>query len=90
MTSVQQRLLMHAARNAATGCWNWSGQVSNSGHGRTKVRAADGTVRMQSAEDASYEAFIGPVPVGKLVRQRCNNPLCINPEHLELFDPAMR
>jgi hypothetical protein len=45
---------------------------------------------MQSAQQASYEAFIGPMPKGLLVMQRCHNRLCINPDHLELFDPVTR
>ena len=52
------------------------------------VRDADGVNRVKSAEFASYEAFVGPVPAGMLVRQTCSNRLCINPDHLEIFDPA--
>ena len=45
---------------------------------------------MQSAQHASYAAFIEPLPEGLLVKEACNNRLCINPEHLELFDPDKR
>jgi hypothetical protein len=71
-----------------TGCWEWIGQISNSGYGRTTIRDPDGSMRMESAHRASYEVFVGPIPDGARVRQTCDNRLCINPDHLELIDPG--
>jgi hypothetical protein len=88
LTRTQERLLRNASRNNESGCWNWNGQVSNSGYGRFKIRDEQGNIRMQSAHVVSYEAFVGPVPQDMLVKQCCNNRLCINPEHLEVFDPV--
>ena len=90
LTRVQQRLLVYTTKNPDNGCWEWNGQIANSGYGRIKVKDHHGELRMQSAQHASYEAFIGPLPDGLLVKQACNNRLCINPEHLELFDPVNR
>lgn len=85
---LKERLIISVRKMTDSDCWHWSGQVSNSGHGRTMVRDDDGVNRIKSAEFASYEAFIGPVPSGMLVRQTCSNRLCINPDHLEIFDPG--
>lgn len=71
-TRAQERLLASIRKNADTGCWEWAGQVSNSGYGRTMLRAEDGSTQIESAHRASYQLFV----------------LCINPDHLELLDPT--
>jgi hypothetical protein len=85
---IQERLLMNVLQNNDTGCWEWTGQLSNSGYGRIKFRDEHGDIRMHGAQEVSYEAFIGPVPQGMLIISACNNRLCINPQHLDVFDPA--
>ena len=81
----RQKLLTSAAKNPKTGCWHWRGQISNSGYGRILLKTEGGN-HMESAHRASYIAFIGPIPEGMYVRQTCGNRLCINPDHLALFE----
>ncbi|MEZ5478817.1 MAG: HNH endonuclease [Thiolinea sp.] len=85
---LQEQLKARSQSTDHDGCWEWQGQISNSGRGRIMILdQASGKNRTVSAEDASYIAFFGAIPDGHLVRQRCQNCLCINPEHLELFTP---
>jgi len=84
----RQRLMTSAAIEPDSGCWLWRGQISNSGYGRIMFSGADGRA-MESAHRASYLTFVGPIPVGTLIRQRCGNRLCINPEHLEVMPEKM-
>ena len=79
------RLLTSIAREPSSGCWLWRGQISNSGYRRLMIRQASGN-KIESAHRASYAAFVAPLPDGAIVRQRCGNRLCVNPEHLEIVD----
>ena len=85
LSRLREKLLTTVARDRQSGCWNWTGQISNSGHGRIMVKADDGGNRIVSAEYASYQAFVGPIPEDMMVEQTCHNQLCINPQHLQLF-----
>lgn len=85
MTTQQQKLQAKTKRPDDSSCWIWQGQISNSGYGRVMETQADHSTKMVSAQTASYHAFIGPVPDGHLVKQRCGQRLCINPDHLELL-----
>lgn len=83
---LQTQLKARISLNPDTQCWEWQGQISNSGRGRTMIQDEHGTTLTVSAEDASYLAFFGAIPLKRLVRQTCGNRLCINPEHLELME----
>lgn len=65
-----------------TGCWEWAGSRGSQGYGR--VIAHDHGWRQERAHRASYEVHRGPIPAGMVVRHRCDNPPCVNPEHLIL------
>lgn len=84
---LQRMLLGRIHKDPETECWNWRGQVSNSGYGRTMIADGEGGTRMVSAQTASYLAFLGPLPDNQLVGQSCGNRLCVNPTHLRLFRP---
>ncbi len=86
MTAQQKQLFDKVIALNDSACWIWQGQVANSGYGRLKQMQDDNTVKMVSAQSASYRAFVDPIPDGCLVKQHCGNRLCINPAHLELIE----
>lgn len=56
------------------GCWIWTGAVMK--------ETGYGTYRCKHAHRVSYEACVGPIPNGKLIRHRCDTRLCVRPDHL--------
>jgi len=61
-----------------TGCWYWMGRLDRCGYGSLR----DG-VKMKKAHRYSWESVNGPVPDGLVLDHfKCNNPSCVNPDHL--------
>jgi hypothetical protein len=64
-------------------CWTWVGGRCRGGYGQFR-RKVEGKWRMYKAHRYAYEHYKGPIPKGLLVRHKCDNAWCVNPEHLEL------
>jgi hypothetical protein len=84
---MAEKLLGKVERIPFSTCWFWTGSLDIYGYGRLR-----GTVNnvpwFKFAHRASYEHFVGPIPEGKDILHHCDNPCCINPEHLYPGDPA--
>lgn len=59
-----------------TGCWEYKGP-------RFAQVKAQGTNPLLGHR-VSYEHHHGPIPEGMMVRHKCDNPPCVNPNHLEV------
>jgi len=64
----------------ANGCWECTSHSGARG-GYPQIQR-DGKYYLLSR--FMYKKYIGEIPDGMLIRHKCDNPKCINPEHLEI------
>ena len=76
---LQTRIERSSTPEPNSGCWLWDGVLSTAGYGTTCVNG-----KQTSTHRASYAAFFGEIPEGKLVRHQCDTKSCVNPQHLVL------
>lgn len=61
-----------------TGCWEWLGGRTHDNYGKFWM---DKTMK---AHKVSFLLYKGEVPQGMVVMHICDNPPCVNPDHLRL------
>lgn len=60
-------------------CWIWKGKELAWGHGRARMEIAG---RRVCVYRAAYTHFVGPIPPDLYVLHRCDQELCVRPDHL--------
>lgn len=75
--SHEERFLDRCIPVTETGCWLWLGHLNPSGYGRFSM-----TSGKELAHRYSYKLFVGEISSGMQINHRCDNPSCVNPDHL--------
>ncbi len=76
--SLVERLNYYGWKVTDTDCWEWLGPVTPEGYGEIGYFGK----KHYRVHRAAYEVWVGPIPDGKQINHHCDNPPCINPEHL--------
>lgn len=59
------------------GCWIWTHGTDSHGYGKITYKSVTA-----KAHRVSYSLYISDIPAGLHILHKCDNPICVNPDHL--------
>jgi hypothetical protein len=66
----------------ATGCWLWTGAKVRRTNNYEQPIIGTWRSRTENAYRIAWMLYRGPIPDGQHVLHHCDNPICVNPDHL--------
>jgi hypothetical protein len=75
--TVEERFMSKVLVDEKTNCWNWNGTLRD-GYGRFKANK-----KIMNASRFSFEYYNEKILDGNVIMHICDNPKCVNPEHLK-------
>ena len=79
LDAMKGRFMAFVGKCSDTGCWLWKGYIGSKGYPQFWIEGRSASL----AHRASYILFKSDIKRDKVVDHKCNNRLCVNPEHLQ-------
>lgn len=85
---LERRFLKRVNKTAT--CWFWTGAILRQryGYGQFNLRRVNGGSWPFRAHRVAYALWVNDIAPTDVVAHRCDNPPCVNPEHLWVTDQA--
>lgn len=82
MGDIMNAIKENVTIDPKTKCWNWNKSVTSAGYGQLTRNG-----RYWTTHRYVMTCMYGPIPQGLVVRHKCNNTKCCNPDHLIFGTP---
>lgn len=79
MTELPTRIESKIQPEPNSGCWLWLGGTNQKNYGHIWSSELK---RHERAHRMVYQILIGAIPAGQQLLHRCDNPYCVNPDHM--------